>query len=50
MEDTEINGIDSVKGNFTASLMRNNKKIREDRAITISEDAMMKFKRKIEKQ
>ena len=48
MEDTEINGIDSVKGNFTASLMRNNKKIREDRAITISEDAMMKFKRKVE--
>lgn len=38
----------SKKGAFTESLVRNNKKIREDRAIAISEEAEMKYKRVIE--
>lgn len=40
--------LENIKGTFVQSLMRNNKKIREDRALAISEDAMMKFKRKVE--
>ncbi len=40
--------LDSMKGAFVESLKRNNKKIREDRAITIAEDTMLKYKRKVE--
>lgn len=36
------------KGEFYGSLMRNNKKIRDDRAVAIYEDAEMAFKRNIE--
>ena len=35
-------------GAFMATLTRNNKKIREDRAISISEDAELIYKRKVE--
>jgi hypothetical protein len=44
--DTPI--LDEMKGRFVESLKRNNKKIREDRAIQISEGAQMKYKRKVE--
>lgn len=36
------------KGAFVASLIRNNKKIRDDRAIAIVESAQIKYKRIIE--
>ena len=35
-------------GAFMTTLTRNNKKIREDRAISISEDAELIYKRKVE--
>lgn len=38
----------TIPGAFQASLMRNNKKIRDDRAAAISEDALMLYKRTIE--
>ena len=37
-----------LKGAFVGSLVRNNKKIREDRAIAIAEEAQMKYKRQVE--
>ncbi len=37
-----------VKGAFVASLKRNNAKIREDRATSISEDTQLMYKRQIE--
>ena len=37
-----------AEGAFLESLKRNNKQIREDRALSISEDAEMLYKRKIE--
>lgn len=40
--------LQDVKGAFVGSLVRNNKKIREDRAIAIAEEADMKYKRKVE--
>mgnify|MGYP001309148285 CR=1 FL=1 len=40
--------LSGIKGAFVDSLIRNNKKIREDRAITIAEDAEMIYKRKVE--
>jgi hypothetical protein len=36
------------KGVFMTTLTRNNKKIREDRAISIAEDAELIYKRKVE--
>ena len=46
MENTEKSDILSeMKGAFVTSLVRNNKKIREDRAITIAETAEMLYKR-----
>lgn len=39
---------ESTKGAFYSSLKRNNKQIRDDRALAISEDTEMIFKRKIE--
>lgn len=39
---------DLVPGAFAESLMRNNRKIREDRALQIAEDAQMIYKRQIE--
>ena len=40
--------LDNMKGAFVGSLVRNNKKIREDRAIAIAESAEMLYKRKVE--
>lgn len=40
--------LDALEGRFVESLKRNNKKIREDRAIAISEDAEMMYKRTVE--
>ena len=38
----------SAPGAFMSTLTRNNKKIREDRAISIAEDAELIYKRKVE--
>ncbi len=40
--------LEGLEGRFVESLKRNNKKIREDRAIAISEDAEMMYKRTVE--
>ena len=40
--------LDEMKGAFVGSLVRNNKKIREDRAIAIAEAAQMIYKREVE--
>jgi predicted nucleotidyltransferase len=40
--------VEGTKGAFAASLVRNNKKIREDRAIAISEDTQVLYKRTVE--
>lgn len=53
-ENTEIDdtgiplALDGMKGAFVESLKRNNRKIKEDRAIAIAEDAQLLFKREIE--
>lgn len=39
---------DSAGGAFNASLVRNNKQIRSDRAIAITEDAQLLYKRQVE--
>jgi hypothetical protein len=39
---------EDMKGAFIGSLVRNNRKIREDRAIAISEDAQTIYKREVE--
>lgn len=46
MQDEEVT-VPTV-GTFEASLKRNNSKIREDRATTISEDAQMAYQRNIQ--
>lgn len=46
-EETSL-PINDVKGKFAANLIRNNKKIREDRALVIVESAEMFYKRKVE--
>ena len=48
METTELSGLAEMKGAFVGSLIRNNKKIREDRAIAIAESAETFYKRKVE--
>lgn len=48
MEPEETNKLDAMPGAFVESLKRNNRKIREDRAIAIAEDAEIIFKREIE--
>jgi len=49
MEDiTTTTNVSDLKGAFFGSLVRNNKKIREDRAIAISEDAQTIYKREVE--
>lgn len=40
--------LEEMKGVFVESLTRNNKKIREDRAIAIAEEAQTQYKRRIE--
>ena len=47
-ESTEPMTLDGMKGKFVDSLLRNNKKIRSDRAIAIVETAEMIYKRKVE--
>lgn len=41
-------GNESVKGAFIASLKRNNKQIRDDRALAIYEDTELLYKRQME--
>lgn len=52
METPENNGapsaLDEMKGAFVTSLKRNNKEIRNDRALAIAENAQMIYKREIE--
>jgi hypothetical protein len=48
MENKDAETLSDMKGAFVGSLVRNNKKIREDRAIAISEDAQTIYKRNIE--
>jgi len=48
MENQENSTLEMKKGAFIESLQRNNKKIRDDRALAISEDAQMLYKRQIE--
>lgn len=48
METTDVQKLDSMAGAFVESLKRNNKKIREDRAIAIAEDAQIIYKREVE--
>ncbi|MES2774780.1 MAG: hypothetical protein V4722_11385 [Bacteroidota bacterium] len=40
--------LSDMKGAFVGSLLRNNKKIRDDRAIAIAESAEMLYKRQVE--
>jgi hypothetical protein len=43
-----VETLEGMKGAFVGSLVRNNKKIREDRAIAIAEAAQMLYKREVE--
>lgn len=47
METTEA-ALNEMKGTFVSSLRRNNKQIRDDRALAIAEDAELIFKREVE--
>lgn len=40
--------MESLKGTFEQSLTRNNSQIKKDRAVAISEDTSMAFKRRVE--
>ena len=46
--ETPKEQLDGMKGIFVASLKRNNKQIRDDRALAIAEDAELLFKREVE--
>lgn len=46
--ENQDNVVEMKKGAFIESLQRNNKKIRDDRALAISEDAQMLYKRQME--
>jgi len=46
--ETPEKELSELKGTFVASLMRNNKQIRDDRALAIAEDAELIFKREVE--
>ena len=48
MGDLTSDQLSEMKGSFVTSLRRNNKQIREDRALSIAEDARMLFKREVE--
>ena len=45
---TPTEQLESMKGTFVTSLRRNNKQIRDDRALAIAEDAELIFKREVE--
>lgn len=47
-ENGHTDVLEHMQGAFVDSLKRNNKKIREDRAIAIAEDAKMIYKREVE--
>lgn len=47
MEDAK-EVLSEMKGAFVGSLKRNNKQIRDDRALAIAEDAELLFKREVE--
>jgi len=47
MEDAKKE-LNEMKGAFVSSLKRNNKQIRDDRALAITEDAELIFKREVE--
>lgn len=47
-ETTTTQQLDALKGAFVDSLKRNNRKIREDRAIAIAESAEIIYKREVE--
>ena len=46
--EQDLPTLESMKGVFVESLVRNNKKIREDRAIAIAEAAQLIYKREVE--
>lgn len=46
--DESVKAVGEVGGAFLASVKRNNKQIRDDRAAAIVEDTQLVFKRKIE--
>ena len=46
--EKEVMLLEDLKGAFVGSLVRNNKKIREDRAMAIAESAEMLYKREVE--
>lgn len=46
--ETPSDQLKELKGSFVASLRRNNKQIRDDRALAIAEDAELLFKREVE--
>ncbi len=48
MENAVESQLNDLKGSFVTSLRRNNKQIRDDRALAIAEDAQMIFKREVE--
>ena len=47
-ETNNTTTLNEMPGAFVGSLVRNNKKIREDRAIAIAEDAQTIYKREVE--
>lgn len=47
-EETPNAELEQMKGSFIESLRRNNKKIRDDRALAIVEDAELVYKREVE--
>lgn len=48
METQAAEQLNEMKGTFVDSLRRNNKQIRDDRALAIAEDAELIFKREVE--
>jgi len=46
--ETPSDQLKELKGSFVSSLRRNNKQIRDDRALAIAEDAELLFKREVE--
>jgi len=48
MSETVEKQLNDLKGSFVTSLRRNNKQIRDDRALTIAKTALVLFKREVE--
>jgi hypothetical protein len=47
-DETKQDGQTEMKGAFVASLKRNNRQIKDDRAEAIAEDAQMRYRRTVE--